>query len=90
MTDLPNRPLRVTEAARALGVHPNTVRNWVAIGRLSDVRVRGTSHLRLDPDQVASLMHQAEPLIEGGTATFRLYVPQGVDRIVVDIVRLEP
>lgn len=31
-TDYFDRPFRVTELARHIGVHPNTVRSWVRLG----------------------------------------------------------
>ena len=79
--------MNVTQAAQALGLHPNTVRNWVAIGRLRDVRPQGAAFLRLDPEEVAGLQAQSIPRIEGGTATFRLTIPASVQRISIEIER---
>lgn len=84
--------MRVSEAAAALGVHPNTVRNWVATGRLVDVRPHGAPFIRLDPDQVASLLpaRTATPEVDADTAVFRLTVPTHVRTILVQIDRADP
>lgn len=58
--------MRVTEAARLLGVHTNTIRNWVAQGRLRDVRPQGAAQIRLDPEQVATMVVR-RPTVEHGT-----------------------
>lgn len=47
--------LLVKEAAALLRVHPNTVRNWVHIGFLTDVRVPGSRHIRLDRREVEAV-----------------------------------
>ena len=31
---IPDQPVRIKEAARRLGVHPDTIRRWVATGKL--------------------------------------------------------
>lgn len=40
--------LNVADAAALLQVHPNTVRNWVRSGYLTDVRLPGTKWAKLD------------------------------------------
>jgi len=42
-------------AARVLGVHPNTVRNWAAIGVLPSSRLPGSGYLRFRRDDVEAL-----------------------------------
>ena len=44
MTD--GRLLRVTEAARYLGVSPNTLRKWSDEGRVRTARMPGSDHRR--------------------------------------------
>jgi excisionase family DNA binding protein len=46
--------LRVSEAAHELGVHENTIRNWVEKGILKAVRLP-SGHRRLDPAEVDNL-----------------------------------
>ena len=47
--------LGVRETAAMLGVHENTVRNWVTDGVLTDMRLPGTRHTRLHPLEVERL-----------------------------------
>lgn len=86
--------MRVSEAAEALGVHPNTVRNWLAAGRLRDVRPVGAPHARLDAAQVASMVADqvqvADPEVEADVATFHLTVPAHVRHFVIRIDRGDP
>ncbi len=49
------RWLSVDEAARRLGVHPNTVRKWADTGILPCWRLPGSGHRRFDPDAVERL-----------------------------------
>lgn len=52
----------VNTAAVALGVHPNTVRNWTKDGLLTDVRVPGSAFARYDLDEVRALAsHRKDP-----------------------------
>lgn len=48
--------LNVTETARLLGVHPNTVRNWVAAGVLVSSRLPGTKQNRFAREEVMRLV----------------------------------
>jgi excisionase family DNA binding protein len=50
--------ISTAEAARRLGVSPNTVRNYVA-GRLTAYRI-GPRLLKFDPDEVDSLREAVE------------------------------
>ncbi len=43
----------VAEIADEYGVHPRTVRRWLAEGRISGHRI-GPRVIRLDPDEVAA------------------------------------
>jgi excisionase family DNA binding protein len=51
--------LRVPEVAQRFQVHPNTVRNWVRSGDLRSLRTPG-GHYRINPDDVADLLAQAQ------------------------------
>lgn len=54
-----NKPfLNVTETAALLGVHPNTVRNWVAAGTLVSARVPGAKQHRFAREEVMRLVEQ--------------------------------
>lgn len=50
-----DRLIGIREAARRLNVHENTVRNWIAAGHLSAVRLPSGVR-RLDPVEVANLL----------------------------------
>ncbi len=50
--------LNVRDAARALEVHENTIRNWVKEGRLSDARLPGSRFIRLERSAVERLRDQ--------------------------------
>lgn len=52
------RFLNVTETASLLGVHPNTVRNWVAAGTLISARVPGAKQHRFAREEVMRLVEQ--------------------------------
>lgn len=59
--------LNVRDAARALEVHENTVRNWVKEGRLADARLPGSRFLRLrrtDVDRLRDQRGKAAPSIK--------------------------
>ena len=56
-------PLTIVEAAEAFGVHPKTVRRWIAAGRLPAYRV-GPKLLRVNAADVAAL---ARPLATAAT-----------------------
>jgi excisionase family DNA binding protein len=65
--------LTVKEAAERLGVHVNTVRNWIANGTLKSARPAGARHHRFDPAEVerVRLAHGRKP------------EPVGRDRLVI-------
>ena len=50
--------MNVRDAARALEVHENTIRNWVKEGRLADARLPGSRFLRLRRSAVERLRDQ--------------------------------
>ena len=50
--------MNVRDAARALDVHENTIRNWVKEGRLADARLPGSRFLRLRRSAVERLRDQ--------------------------------
>jgi excisionase family DNA binding protein len=53
-----NEYINVRDAARALEVHENTIRNWVKEGRLTDARLPGSRYLRLRRAEVDRLRDQ--------------------------------
>src|SRR5437764_13934342 len=52
--------LTVGQAASALGVHKNTVRNWANRGILRAVRLPGSTHRRLDALAINKLVDSYE------------------------------
>lgn len=58
LADEPSWPvgalLRVSEAAESLGVHENTIRNWIDKGFLTAIRLP-SGHRRMDAAEVANL-----------------------------------
>lgn len=48
--------LSVREAARRLGVHENTVRNWCNSGVLAPMVLPGSGYRRIPVDQVEALV----------------------------------
>lgn len=50
--------LRVTETADVLGVHPNTVRNWIEQGVIKAVYLPGSNYRRLPAKDVEALRTQ--------------------------------
>jgi excisionase family DNA binding protein len=48
----------VQEAARRLGVHPNTIRNWESQGLLMAIRLPGSGYRRFSVDEVERLREQ--------------------------------
>jgi excisionase family DNA binding protein len=50
--------MNVRDAARALEVHENTIRNWVKEGRLADTRLPGSRFLRVERSAVERLRGQ--------------------------------
>ena len=61
--------LNVRDAARALGVHENTVRNWEERGILRAVRLPGSGYRRFSAADVerlrAEMFEQLAPATEG-------------------------
>lgn len=57
------RYLKVREAAARLGVHPNTIRNWIREGALPSARLPGARNHRLDERDVERLrQHRGAPV----------------------------
>lgn len=50
--------LGVREAAKRLGVHENTIRNWVRDGQLDDVRLAGSRFIKVRTSEVERLIAQ--------------------------------
>jgi excisionase family DNA binding protein len=50
--------MNVRDAARALEVHENTIRNWVKEGRLADARLPGSRFIRVERSAVERLRDQ--------------------------------
>lgn len=48
--------LTVREAARRLGVHENTIRNWIRAGYLNSVTLPGSGYHRIPEDEVERLI----------------------------------
>lgn len=51
----PEHMISVAEAARRAGVHPRTMRRWVAEGKITGYRI-GPRLLRVNPADVAHLL----------------------------------
>ena len=52
--------LTLRDAARRIGVHENTIRNWVSRGLLQPVNVPGSRYQRFRADDIDRLAHQQE------------------------------
>lgn len=52
--------LSLREAARRIGVHENTIRNWVARGLLQSVKVAGSRYPRFSADDIDRVAHQQQ------------------------------
>lgn len=50
-----SKPLGVPEAARRLGVHPNTLYAWIDAGHIKATRIGPRGHWRLNPADVDEL-----------------------------------
>jgi excisionase family DNA binding protein len=63
------RLLNVRETAQILGIHENTVRNWVERGILQAARLPGSGFRRFDPQQIERLrdamLSQLAPAVTG-------------------------
>lgn len=60
------RFIGVREAARRLDVHENTIRKWVAEGKLIDARLPGTQFIRIDVQQIEPMIAERQTY-EGNT-----------------------
>lgn len=69
----------VREAARRLGIHENTVRNWARLGRLPDARIPGSRFLRFDARDVERLSHQRGASVSSVEGERRTIGPELVD-----------
>ncbi len=82
--------LNVAETARRLGVHPNTVRNWVKQGVLKSQRVTGSRFNRFlasDVERLATTRGQAVSSLQDQRTNVRLGVtgsPEYVDATDLD------
>ena len=71
--------LNVRETARRLGVHPNTVRNWVKAGVLPTARVPGSRFHRFDERDVERLRRQRGSSVASVEQERRAIGPELVD-----------
>lgn len=67
------------DTARRLGVHENTVRNWVRSGLLSDARVPGSRFHRFRADEVDRLLAQRGATVKSLQSERRTVNPELVD-----------
>jgi excisionase family DNA binding protein len=69
MTTMATKTVKVREAARTLGVHENTIRNWESRGLLKAIRLPGSGFRRFRPEDVqrlaAEMFDQLAPAVEG-------------------------
>jgi excisionase family DNA binding protein len=76
--------LSVSKAARVLGVHPNTVRNWSDAGQLRYYRINARGDRRYQPDDLERFLAEradepdvlpepACPLVDGAMDVVLLY-----------------
>lgn len=81
MTVVPGEPeyLNVRETARRLGVHENTVRNWVRQGILPTARVPGSRFHRFDARDVERLRQQRGATVASVEQERRTIGPELVD-----------
>ena len=56
----PTEFLTLREAARRIGVHENTIRNWVARGLIKSAKVPGSRYQRFRADDIDRVAHQQE------------------------------
>lgn len=76
--------LNVTETARRLGVHPNTVRNWVKQGVLKSQRVTGSRFNRFlaaDVERLAKTRGQAASSLQHERTNVRVGVTGGPEYV---------
>lgn len=78
MPDQANRPLKVVEAANALGVSVHTIRAWISQRRLSHVRLGRA--IRVLPEEVERFLNNAAvPAL--ATLHGMRYLPEPTERI---------
>ena len=67
MGDVVNRPLKVGEAAEALGLSVHTIRAWIASRRIQHVRLGRA--IRILPSDIKKVLRSAVvPVASGGRA----------------------
>ncbi len=71
--------LSVTETAQRLGVHPNTVRNWVRDGVLPTARIPGSRFHRFDARDVERLRRQRGATVASVEQERRAIGPELID-----------
>lgn len=76
--------LTVGEAASRLGVHENTVRNWVKNGTLRPVQLAGSRHRRFDAREVERLRGSRERAAENLVAERIRVGPELVNAMALD------
>lgn len=53
--------MSVRDAARALGVHENTIRNWIKSGRLDAITLPGSNYRRVSGESVRRVLDENIP-----------------------------
>lgn len=71
-----NQYLTVRETAKALGVHENTVRNWVRAGTLRSSRVPGSSAHRFERTEVERLQKERGAETSSIAPMLRMHSPE--------------
>lgn len=71
--------LSVRESARRLGVHENTIRNWIKTGVLTTARVPGSKFHRLDERDVERVRRQRGATVSSVESERRTIGPELVD-----------
>jgi len=85
MVRVPDELLNVRETAKLLGVHENTVRNWVREGLLPQARVPGSRFHRFWRSDVERLGDQRGQPAATLTAERRLIGPELIDGTQLDV-----
>jgi excisionase family DNA binding protein len=76
--------LTLREAARRLGVHENTVRNWVADGRLHPVVLPGSSYRKFDATEIQRVAGERRGVVGSIQDSRRTVGPDRVDATLLD------
>lgn len=76
--------LNVRETAKRLGVHENTIRNWVRSGHLTTQRVPGLRGHRFDERDIERLERQRGSAVSSVAADLTLVGPELVDATQLD------